>query len=79
MKILMVLMGLEIGGAETHVVELAVALSKRGYDVEVASNGGVYQEELAKYNITHYKLPLHKKTVGSFLKSYFGLKKIISN
>ena len=78
MKILMVLMGLEIGGAETHVVELAVALAKRGYEVEVASNGGVYQEELAKFNITHYKLPLHKKTVGSFLKSYFGLKKIIS-
>lgn len=79
MKILMVLMSLEIGGAETHVVELAVALAKRGYQVEVASNGGVYQEELSKYNITHYKLPLHKKSLGSVIKSYFGLKKIIQN
>lgn len=36
-KILMVLMGLEIGGAETHVVELSLTLQKRGWEVLVAS------------------------------------------
>ena len=41
-KILMTTMGLDIGGAETHIVELAKELTKRGYDVSVASNGGVY-------------------------------------
>ncbi len=41
MKILMALMGLESGGAETHVVELSKALSRRGHEVLVASGGGV--------------------------------------
>lgn len=38
-KILMVLMGLEIGGAETHVVGLSLTLKKMGWEVIVASNG----------------------------------------
>ena len=38
-KILMALMGLEIGGAETHVVELSKELKKQGYDIIVASGG----------------------------------------
>ena len=46
MKILMTLMGLEIGGAETHVVELSKELRARGYDIVVASSGGVYEREL---------------------------------
>ena len=44
--ILMATMGLDIGGAETHIVELSRELKRRGYDVIVASNGGVYQAEL---------------------------------
>lgn len=77
MKILMVLMGLEIGGAETHVAELAIGLARRGHDVHVASNGGVYENEISKYNIKHHKLPLHTKNPVSMAKSYAGLKKII--
>ncbi len=77
MKILMVLMGLEIGGAETHVAELAIELSRRGYEVHIASNGGVYEKEISKYNIKHHKLPLHTKTPVNIAKSYIGLKKII--
>lgn len=77
MKILMVLMGLEIGGAETHVVELATELARRGYEINVASNGGVYEREISKYNINHHKLPLHTKRPVCLLKSYMGLKKII--
>ena len=42
-KVLMTLMGLDIGGAETHVVELSKELKKQGYDIIVASNGGVYE------------------------------------
>ena len=79
MKILMVLMGLEIGGAETHVAELAMELARRGHDVHVASNGGVYEKEIAAYNIKHYKLPLHTKRPSCILKSYVGLKKIIKS
>ena len=56
-KILMALMGLEIGGAETHVVELSKELKKQGYDIIVASNGGVYEKELAEAGIRHYHVP----------------------
>lgn len=79
MKILMVLMGLEIGGAETHVAELAMELARRGHEIHVASNGGVYENEIAKYNIKHHKLPLHTKTPSAMFKSYRGLKKIIKS
>ena len=73
----MVLMGLEIGGAETHVAELAMELARRGHEIHVASNGGVYEKEIAKYNIEHHKLPLHVKNPASMYKSYKGLKKLI--
>ena len=36
-KILMITMGLDIGGAETHIVELSKELKRRGYDILVAS------------------------------------------
>ena len=42
MKILMVTMGLDIGGAETHIVELAKELKDEGHDLAIVSNGGVY-------------------------------------
>lgn len=77
MKILMTLMKLEIGGAETHVVELARELASRGYDITVASNGGVYEKELSDAGIKHVKLPLHSKSPSCLLKSYIGLKKLI--
>lgn len=77
MKLLMVLMGLEIGGAETHVVELAKELARRGHTVHIASNGGVYEKEIAEAGITHYTLPLHTKMPLSVAKAYRGLEKII--
>ena len=40
-NILLSLMQLNIGGAETHVVELAKELKRKGFNVIVASNGGV--------------------------------------
>ncbi len=77
LKILMVLMGLEIGGAETHVAELAMELARRGHQVHIASNGGVYEKEIVTYNIKHHKLPLHTKRPDCIIKSYVGLKNII--
>ncbi|MBE6539046.1 MAG: polysaccharide pyruvyl transferase CsaB [Ruminococcaceae bacterium] len=77
MKILMTLMGLEIGGAETHVLELSRALADMGAEVTVASNGGVYVKELEACGIKHIKLPLHTKRPFAVLKSYLGLKKLI--
>ena len=76
-KILMALMGLEIGGAETHVVELSKELKKQGFDIIVASNGGVYEKELAAAGIRHFRVPLNERNVFKMVRSYLLLKRII--
>ena len=78
MKLLMVTMGLDIGGAETHIVELARELHRRGYDVLVASNGGSYVPELEKNGIKHYLVPLHTKNPVCVIKSRRLLKEILA-
>jgi len=76
-KVLMALMGMEIGGAETHVLELCKELTKMGLDVYVASNGGVYETELIRHGIKHFKVPLHNKSPKNLVASYLGLRRII--
>lgn len=76
-KILMVLMGLEIGGAETHVVELSKELKRQGYDIVVASNGGVYEQELLDAGIRCYHAPLHRRSAVTMAKSLVALRRII--
>ena len=77
-KILMALMGLEIGGAETHVVELSKELRRMGYDIAVVSNGGVYVAELEEAGIRHYEAPMHRRNVRLMLKSLLRLRRIIA-
>lgn len=77
MKILLVTMGMDIGGAETHILELAKELKRRGNEVIVASNGGKYVEELKKSNIEHVFAPLNNKKLKNVIKSYKILKNII--
>lgn len=79
MKVLMVTMGMDIGGAETHILELCRAFVRRGISVSVASSGGVYVKELEKLGIAHTELPLAKKTPAALKKAYDGLKKLIVN
>lgn len=57
MKILMATMGLDIGGAETHIVELSKELVHQGHQVVIVSNGGVYVPEIAAAGIRHYDSP----------------------
>lgn len=73
------LMKLDIGGAETHVVELAKELKRRGHNVIVTSNGGVYAQELEKSGIKHYTVPLQNKNPFNVIKAYSLLKKIIKD
>ena len=61
MNILMSLMKLDIGGAETHVVELSKELKARGYNVFIASCGGAYVKELEDAGIKHFEVPLNSK------------------
>ncbi len=77
MRILMTTMQLDIGGAETHIVELSKALARRGLEVCVASRGGAYVKELTDSGIKHFTVPLHSKNLIKMEKSYRLLKKII--
>ena len=76
-RILMTLMRLEIGGAETHVLELSLELARRGFEVIVASGGGVYEEHLKKAGIKHYNVPMYTKTPTKMLASLRKLQRII--
>ena len=77
MKILMTLMGLEIGGAETHVVELSKELHRQGHTIIVASNGGVYASALEELGIRHVQIPMHRRSPGDMLRSLRMLKQLI--
>ena len=76
-NILMVTMGLDIGGAETHIVELAKALQAQGHQVTVMSNGGVYEAELTAAGVNCLWAPLHRRTPATLLKSLVLLRKYI--
>lgn len=76
-KIFMVTMMMDMGGAETHILELSKKLKKMGYDIIVASNGGGFVKELQENGVKHYKVPLHDKSIGNVIKSYNMLKQII--
>ena len=78
MKLLMVTMAMNIGGAETHILELCRELVSLGHDVTLASNGGVYADEAVSFGVRHVELPLHTKKPSAVLSSYKGLEKLIT-
>lgn len=77
-NILMALMQLDIGGAETHVVELSKELKRRGHNIIIVSRGGAFESELLEAGIKHIKLPLHSKKLSDIKKSKKELEKIIT-
>ena len=77
MKILMATMGLDIGGAETHIVELSKELARQGHEVVIASNGGVYVPEIEAAGIRHYRVPMNRRSVPLMIRSYFIMRDII--
>ncbi len=77
MKILMATMGLGIGGAETHIVELCKALRRQGHDIAICSNGGVYVQELLDAGVRHYHAPMHRRHLTSMRQSRRLLKQAI--
>ncbi len=78
-RILMALTRFDIGGAETHVLELSLELKRMGYYVVVASNGGVYEKNLEEAGIAHYRVPMHSKAPNKVRESLKLLKDIINN
>ncbi|MDR3278348.1 MAG: polysaccharide pyruvyl transferase CsaB [Oscillospiraceae bacterium] len=76
-KILIAAMGLDIGGAETHIVELARALKRRGHEVAIASGGGVYARDIQAAGIPHHLAPMNARSPAKLAKSYFLLRRLI--
>jgi len=77
MKILMATMGLDIGGAETHIVELSKQLQSQGHEILIASHGGVYVPEIEAAGIRHFDVPMHRRDLGCMYRSYRLLGQII--
>ncbi|WP_213975445.1 glycosyltransferase family 4 protein [Tepidanaerobacter acetatoxydans] len=77
LTVLLALMALDAGGAETHVVSLAKQLKKRGVEVIVASHGGKLTKALETSGIKHYTLPLDRKSPLNLIYSVNGLANIV--
>lgn len=77
MNILLVTMEMNIGGAETHVLELAKELKRRNHKVFVASAGGKLVAELEKAGVVHVEAPLKDKKPNDVLSSIKIIKNII--
>ncbi|MCL2569203.1 MAG: polysaccharide pyruvyl transferase CsaB [Oscillospiraceae bacterium] len=78
-RILMATMRMDIGGAETHILELSKALRQRGYEITVASNGGVYVPELEAAGVRHVTIPLHRRSLWNLARSYFALRRLVKS
>ncbi len=77
MRVLQILPELRVGGVETGTVDFAKYLREKGHHAVVVSNGGVLVQELAIAGVTHYTLPVHKKSLRSILSCIKSLRDII--
>ncbi len=77
MNILQILPELNVGGVETGTLDLAKHLVKLGHKAVVVSNGGTLVKELELSGVIHYQLPVHKKSVFTFLNMISRLAEII--
>jgi len=77
MKVLQILPELKSGGVERGTVDLAKYLVKRGHKAVVVSAGGPLVGDLTSTGVTHYTLPVHKKSLFSIFYSVRALTKII--
>jgi len=73
----MAAMGLDIGGAETHIVELSKELKHQGHDILVVSNGGVYVAEIEAEGIRHISAPLNRRGVSEMLRALSVLRETV--
>lgn len=66
MKIFMLADGMNVGGAETHILELSRLFASCGHSVTVFSSGGITARRLEAVGVTHAYLPddLSPKTLA---------------
>ncbi|MBI3315962.1 MAG: lipopolysaccharide heptosyltransferase II [Candidatus Omnitrophica bacterium] len=77
MNILQVLPELKSGGVERGTVDLAKYLMKHGHKAVVVSAGGPLVGDLASAGVTHYALPVHRRSPFAMMYSVRMLIKIV--
>ena len=66
---------LNIGGAETYTAMVAENLQKRGYNVHIASGGGLLADKLSRKGIKNSWLPMRFSTdISAFLLKHIVKK-----
>ena len=78
MNILLVTMEMNIGGAETHILELATVLKRRNNNVYVISAGGKLVAELEENGVKHIYAPLKDKKISHVFESAKTIKNAIN-
>lgn len=59
--IVQILPALNRGGVERGTVEMAKAITERGYKAVVISNGGLLENQLKRIGVSVHRLPVHSK------------------
>ena len=77
MNVLQILPELASGGVERGTVDLAKYLKSRGHKAVVVSAGGPLVGDLTSAGVTHYALPVHKKSPLAVIRSIRMLTKIV--
>jgi len=77
-NILQILPELKSGGVERGTVDFAKYLHQKGHKSVVVSSGGPLVGDLAAAGVTHYSLPVHKKSIFAIIRSVRTLAKIVT-
>jgi len=77
MRLLMLCQGMDLGGAETHVLELSRELVRSGDEVTVASSGGALVPLLEEAGVRHVTLPLDSLSPVAFFRCFRGLSRLL--
>ncbi|MEW5944782.1 MAG: glycosyltransferase [bacterium] len=76
-RILLTLPELNVGGVETHVLDLAGGLRSGGFQPLVVSFGGQLVEKLEMSRVDHIKLPVHSKSPATIFRMAAKMRKVI--
>ncbi len=79
MKILEIITSMDIGGAETHVLELCLELKRLGHEVTLVSDKGVYIQKIKDAGIRYVFAPFSKRDPISFKNANIILQKELFN
>src|SRR3989338_2896369 len=77
MNILQILPELKSGGVERGTVDLAKYLNEKGHKSVVVSAGGPLAADLVTAGVTHYTLPVHRKSPLAAWRSVRALSRIV--